>query len=235
MFLGVNNLSVSYGTNQVLRQVSFSIEKGEIVSVVGPNGSGKSTLVKALLGLIPYSGDVTVDGRPLTRGTQYIGYVPQRFDFDRTFPITVQEFLSLVHDGATKDSEQELVRDLQIDSLLTKRLGELSGGQLQRVLIVQALLSKPHILILDEPTTGIDSAGSQSFYEIIKHLNQEHQMTIILISHETEVVYNVSSRVICLDGDGGLHVESPGIESERELFVKTHHNTKTVKRNHRHT
>lgn len=96
MFLGVNNLSVSYGTNQVLRQVSFNIEKGEIVSVVGPNGSGKSTLVKALLGLIPYSGDVTVDGRPLTRGTQYIGYVPQRFDFDRTFPITVQEFLSLV-------------------------------------------------------------------------------------------------------------------------------------------
>lgn len=223
MFLEVKNLTVRYGAHLVIDKVSFSVEKGEIVSIVGPNGSGKSTLVKALLGLIPSTGEVLFEGKEMKKGAELASYVPQRFVFDTTFPITVKEFLSLTHIDLHQAEQQELLKDLHVHELFHKRLGELSGGQLQRVLIVQALLSCPKMLILDEPTTGIDVAGIKSFYEIIQHLNKEHHMTIVLISHETDVVHALSSKVVCLDL-GGYHIENPKKTSRKDLFKKTHHN-----------
>lgn len=221
-FLEVKNLSVTYGAHPVLNRVSFDVQKGEIVSVVGPNGSGKSSLVKALLGLIPSEGEVLFEGRAMEKSTELAGYVPQRFEFDTTFPITVKEFLSLTHNDLHAPEQEEIIKDLQVDVLFHKRLGKLSGGQLQRVLIVQALLSRPRILILDEPTTGIDAMGTHTFYELIQHLNREHKMTIIIISHETDVVYKLSDTVVCLDA-GGYHIENPDKGSRDDFFKKTHH------------
>ncbi|OGH68400.1 MAG: hypothetical protein A3I29_00590 [Candidatus Magasanikbacteria bacterium RIFCSPLOWO2_02_FULL_44_11] len=224
-FLDVNNLSVSYSSQPVLDRVSFNVEKGEIISVVGPNGSGKSTLVKALLGLIPSTGEVSLSGQKMIRSSALAGYVPQRFEFDKTFPLTVHEFLSLTHRNLADSEKKELIEDLQVDGLFRKKLGSLSGGQLQRVLIVQALLARPQILILDEPTTGIDVKGTQDFYKLIQHLNQEHQVTIMLVSHETDVAYSLSDKVLCLD-NLAYHLEYPKRGTRDDLFKKTHHDDK---------
>src|SRR3989338_2803096 len=224
-FLDVNNLSVSYSSQPVLDRVSFNVEKGEIISVVGPNGSGKSTLVKALLGLIPSTGEVSLSGQKMIRSSALAGYVPQRFEFDKTFPLTVHEFLSLTHRNLADSEKKELIEDLQVDGLFRKKLGSLSGGQLQRVLIVQALLARPQILILDEPTTGIDVKGTQDFYKLIQHLNQEHQVTIMLVSHETDVAYSLSDKGLCLD-NLAHHLEYPKRGTRDDLFKKTHHDDK---------
>lgn len=221
-FLEVIDVSVVYGTNLILNKVSFSIEQGEVVSIVGPNGTGKSTLVKAILGLVSYKGEVLFEGKKITKSTALFGYVPQRFEFDITFPITVREFLSLRHSNLDSSDGKELLHDLLVDGFLEKKLGSLSGGQLQRVLIAQALLAKPKILIFDEPTTGVDEAGVHNFYEIIDHLNREHNITIVLISHETDVVYRLSDKVVCLDKQS-YHVELPKKGSAKDLFNKTHH------------
>lgn len=199
-FLSLKNVSVDFNGLRVVDDVSFDVQKGEIVSLIGPNGSGKTTLIRAMLGLIPYQGKIQLRGKTLSDNLSAVGYVPQRFDFDKTFPLSVQEFLNLFprRFDSIRD-EQALCEELRVDALLDKKLGELSGGQLQRVLIAQALLKNPELLILDEPTSGVDAEGMKTFYEIVEHLNREHGATIILISHELSMVYALASSVVCLN------------------------------------
>ena len=204
-FLSLKNVSVDFNGIRVVDDVSFDVQKGEIVSLIGPNGSGKTTLVRAILGLVPCSGKILFKGRAVdaVRESSFlnaIGYVPQRFDFDKTFPLSVREFLDLFprRFDSIRD-QQALCEELHVDVLLDKKLGELSGGQLQRVLIAQALLKNPELLILDEPTSGVDAEGMKTFYEIVEHLNREHGATIILISHELSMVYALASSVVCLN------------------------------------
>jgi zinc transport system ATP-binding protein len=195
--LEVQDLSVNLGGLNIIKNVSFDLDQGDILSVIGPNGSGKTTLVKAILGLVAYKGKVSVNGKPVNKALDLIGYVPQRFYFDRNFPITVEEFLSLSFKG--KDLKNNKVCDqLKVDDLYSKMIGALSGGQLQRVLIARAMLNNPKLLIFDEPTTGIDVGGQDSFYEMASHLNKDHGVAIILISHEVNVVFKYSDKVLCL-------------------------------------
>lgn len=197
----VKNLSVKYGNTVVLKNISFSINEGSITVILGPNGSGKTTLLKAMLGLAPMSeGEVLIAGQPIGGSGQVVGYVPQRFSFDKTFPLTVEEFLNLsLVDPAKQKNIGEFLDDVGMKNDTGKLLGSLSGGQLQRILIVRALINDPKILFFDEPVSGIDLEGEKTFYELISHLNQGHQITAIIVSHEIDVVYDFANHVLCLN------------------------------------
>lgn len=198
--LSVKNLSVSFHGRAVVDDISFELERGDILAVIGPNGSGKTTLLKAILGLVLYQGEVRWERRVR------VGYVPQHFDFDRVFPITVHEAFLLrvahgfwIHSAAADEEIHTALRQVGADSLIDKRIGELSGGELQRVLIAYSLIGKPEILFFDEPATGIDIGGEETVYNLIHKLAHEAHLTVFLISHDLDVVYRHASAVLCLN------------------------------------
>ncbi|MFQ6552155.1 metal ABC transporter ATP-binding protein [Aestuariibius insulae] len=192
--IAAENITIRHGARIVLKDVSMSISEREIVTIVGPNGSGKTTLLRALIG-----------SQPLTQGSirrasnLRTGYVPQGLHVDPALPITVARFLSLPrrHDAGTI---KEVLSQSGADGLQNRALSELSGGQLQRVLLARALLGRPQLLLLDEPTTGLDQPGSAAFYRRIESLRQEIGCAVLLVSHELHVVMSASDRVICLNG-----------------------------------
>ena len=188
------NMSAGYGALPALHGVDFTIDRGEIVTVVGPNGSGKSTLVKALMGMIP-----ATSGRVKRAPGLSIGYVPQALRIDATLPLTVARFLSLPKARPSADITAMLGR-VGVPGLEDRQMTQLSGGQFQRVLLARALLARPEILILDEPTQGLDQPGVSSFYRLIEEVRQEMGCAILLVSHDLHVVMSASDRVICLNG-----------------------------------
>ena len=201
MLLEIKKLNVFYGDNQVLKDVSFGVEEGKVVALIGPNGGGKTTLFRAILGAIPYEGSI------LWHKKIKIGYVPQRFDFDFTFPLTVFELFLLRTNYkdfwlARPKIKREIKNTLAhagASHLMYKRLGELSGGELQRVLIAYAIFGQPNVLLFDEPTSGIDIEGEATAYNLIKHLAKELKLTVLLISHDLNVVYEYVDEAICLN------------------------------------
>jgi len=195
----VDDLSMAFGGQTVLAHVSLTLEQGEIVTIVGPNGSGKSTLLRVILGaLAPQSG--RVDHAPNLR----IGYVPQKLAIDPTLPITVQRFLRLERGVRRGDCAAALMR-VGAQNLMQTALRDLSGGQMQRVLLARALLAKPQVLLLDEPTQGLDQPGSANFYRLIEDLRRDLNCAVLMVSHELHVVMSASDRVICLNGHVCCH------------------------------
>ena len=197
--LKVENLNVAFDGNKILEDLSFEIKKGDITAVIGPNGAGKTVLFRALLKLIPYSGEISWAG-----GVK-VGYVPQRFIVERHMPLNVREFLSY---KAGKNKIAEVLKWVGlynhdehhlIHHLLNRSLGVLSGGELQKVLIAFALLGNPNVLLFDEPTTGVDIGGEETIYNLLKKLRDEHDLTIIFISHDIHVVYQYANNVLCLN------------------------------------
>ena len=214
----VKDLSVQFGSNTAIDNVSFNVAHGDIAMIIGPNGCGKSTLVKAMLGLVPYKGEVRILGEKTKDVLSDVAYVPQTFSFDKTFPITVEEFLKL----SPKANEARIAKALDevgMDKYRLRQLGKLSGGQLQRVLIASAILQFPKVLFLDEPTSGIDQEGIKEFYEVISHLNKNHDVTIVMVSHEVNVVYSFAKTVICLNKDVVCFGKPKEVLS-KEVFVK---------------
>ena len=195
------DLWLSFGSEEpVLQGVSFSVPQGSITAIIGPNGSGKTTLLKVLLGfLLPQKGKVWVLGKTPQQARGEVAYVPQRFTFDKTFPITVLEFLQLSHPRCPGEKINEYLSHLGVGDTLHTKLGSLSGGQLQRVLIERSMLGDPKVLFLDEPAAGIDIAGAQTFYELVLHLHQKHGSTVVMVSHELDVVANYADLVLCLN------------------------------------
>jgi len=190
-------VSVTVGGRQVVRDVSLEIVPGEIVGVIGPNGGGKSTLLKAILELLPYEGSI---GRK--EGITF-GYVPQYFDFDRTIPMTVRELFRLRSGGLLfsrrSDTQlQALLADVGAKKTFRKRLGVLSGGELQRVLIALALMSEPDVLILDEPSSGIDVGGEEVIFTLITDLAQKRAMTILFVSHDVDIIKRFATTSLCV-------------------------------------
>jgi zinc transport system ATP-binding protein len=198
--LTVINLSVVLDGVQILRDISFTLKHGEALAVIGPNGAGKTILFRALLGLLPYTG--IVSWRPGAK----IGYVPQRFSVDRSAPITVMEFF-LLQSPRFWRPRAEFVSHLNHEltlmgldgNVLRKNLGELSGGETQRLLIAWALLQHPDVLMLDEPTAGVDAGFEETVYAILRRLQEERGATLLLISHDLSVVYRYAQRVLCLN------------------------------------
>ncbi|WP_376871533.1 metal ABC transporter ATP-binding protein [Albirhodobacter sp. R86504] len=187
-------ITVRHGGQAVLQAVDFRIERGEIVTVVGPNGSGKTSLVRALIGLTPPSEGKVVQAKGLT-----IGYVPQKLHIDVTLPMTVRRFLSLPKRTSDAEATAALVRT-GVGGLEQRQIAGLSGGQFQRVLLARALLTKPDILILDEPTQGLDQPGVAAFYRLIEQVRSETGVAVLMVSHDLHVVMSSSDRVICLNG-----------------------------------
>lgn len=195
----VDHLSVRYDGQIVLKDLSLEIQKGEIVAVIGPNGSGKTTFIRAVLGLIPYQGVVQINGKPIQSSLTKIGYVPQTFSFDRSIPMTVGEFLTLSYKKVKPRKLKHALLEVDMRHYENHQIGSLSGGQFQRVLIARSILNDPFILVLDEAISEIDTVGAKSFYDIISHLNKVHETTVILISHEIQMIYKFADHIICLN------------------------------------
>lgn len=191
--ISASEIHVTFGGAKVLDGVDVAIEPGEIVTLVGPNGSGKSTLVKVLLGVVrPDSGKVA-----RARGLR-IGYVPQRLHIDPSLPMTVARFLSLPKRQARGDIEK-VVQRTGIAGLEARQMSDLSGGQFQRALLVRALLTSPQLLVLDEPTQGLDQPGEAGFYELLARVRAETGVGVFMVSHDLHVVMSASDRVVCLN------------------------------------
>jgi zinc transport system ATP-binding protein len=198
--LRVEDLSVTLEEHPILRNVSFALKQGEAFAVIGPNGAGKTLLFRALLGLVPHAGVVEWQA-----GVK-IGYVPQSFSVDRSAPISAMEFFLLQSSSFwrptrafTGELEQEL-KSMGLDrGVLDKGLGELSGGETQRILIASALLQKPTVLLLDEPTAAVDAGFEETVYALLHRVQTERGTTLLLISHDLSVVYRYAQRVLCLN------------------------------------
>lgn len=233
MLISAENLSVTHGVSPVLRDVDFAIERGEIVTVIGPNGSGKSTLIRALLGVLKPSA-----GRVKRAKGLRIGYIPQKLSIDTSLPMTVRRFLSLPHRIADAQARAALART-GVSGLESRQMVDLSGGQFQRVLLARALLAEPDILILDEPTQGLDHPGIISFYQLIEQVRQDLGCAVLLVSHDLHVVMGASDRVICLNGHiccqgtPSIVINAPeyqalfGINDAAALAIYEHHHDHT--------
>ena len=205
----INNIGVKIGNDVILKDVSIHIHCGELTVIIGRNGAGKSTLLKAILGEIPHTGDISfVDKKDNITRKIKIGYVPQSINVERHMPTTVYDlFASCISDIPVflkKDKKlyKEIKEQLNIfgaDELIDKSIGELSGGELQRVLIAIATKPIPNLLILDEPVSGIDENGTRSFYKILQELKNKYDMSIILVSHDFELTKQYADKVILLD------------------------------------
>jgi len=190
----VEQLSVSYGAHRALHDVNLVVEPNEIVTIVGPNGSGKTTLLRAIVGAIP-----ATRGSVVKKPGLRIGYVPQRLHVDPTFPITVARFIDLPR-GVDKNTVNASLERAGVPDIASRQMSRLSGGQLQRVLLARALAGSPDLLLLDEPTQGLDQPASAAFYRLIEDVRRETGCSILMISHELHVVMAASDRVICLNG-----------------------------------
>jgi zinc transport system ATP-binding protein len=191
--IAAQNITVRFGGSNVLENVTLALEPGEIVTVLGPNGSGKSTLLRALLGILPLAG-----GQVQRRADLKIGYVPQRLAMDHSMPMTVRRFLSLPHKVSAADALDALEK-VGMSGTEQRQMIDLSGGQFQRVLLARALLSKPHLLMLDEPTQGLDQPGEAAFYRLIDEVRGQTGTAVLMVSHDLHVVMAASDRVICLN------------------------------------
>ncbi len=238
-------VSFSYGDTLVLDNITFSVEKGDLLGMIGPNGAGKTTLFSCMLGLLGnYRGTIRIFGYDI-RGSngrkiyQKIGYIPQRKNIDSNFPATIEEIVSLgitVKSKNDKNDKNRIASALNTVGLLgfkERRIGELSGGQQQRVLIAKAIVNEPELLILDEPETGIDLETQNRFYALLKKLNQEQNITIIWSSHDLDAVNKLASRVACVNRSMFFHgethefFENPDLlkaysESSMQVHMHTH-------------
>jgi zinc transport system ATP-binding protein len=208
--LSVDHLSVRFGASEVLRDVSLAVEPGEIVTIVGPNGSGKTTLLRAIVGAVPLA-----TGQVRKKPGLVLGYVPQRLHIDPTLPITVARFLRLPGGAAAADCAAALAR-AGVPEIGPQQMSDLSGGQLQRVLLARALVARPHLLMLDEPTAGLDQPGSAAFYRTIDEVRRDTGCAVLMISHELHVVMAASDRVICLNGHVCCHGTPEHVSSAPE-------------------
>ncbi|SDZ81269.1 metal ABC transporter ATP-binding protein [Rubrimonas cliftonensis] len=186
-------LGVRHGATQALRDVDFEVRAGEIVTLIGPNGSGKTTLLRALIGAAaPSAGTVT-----RAKGLR-IGYAPQRLALDRTMPMTVARFLALGGGGRTERAAA--LEEVGAPDIAERQLAALSGGQFQRALLARALLRKPTLLALDEPTQGLDQPGVAAFYALVARVRRTLGCAVLMVSHDLHVVMRESDRVVCLNG-----------------------------------
>lgn len=209
----VENLGFDYGEGWVFHKLDLAIPKGDFVAVIGANGAGKSTLMKMLANVIPPTvGEIYYYGQPIEKFTEWqkIGYVAQNpVRMQRSFPISVEEVVSLgLLDGSIGlpffSSEQkarvkELLSQFQLESFRHRKIGELSGGQQQRVFLARAMVKRPEILLLDEPATGIDTGSKEALYAMLKRINSEQDVTIIMISHDLELAAEAAKSALCIN------------------------------------
>lgn len=191
--VSLKKISVSFGQRRVLSDVSLSLRPGRILTLLGPNGAGKSTLVRVVLGLVAPDEGVIKRDRNLR-----IGYVPQKLHLDATLPLTVSRFMRL-RPGTRKADILPALKRVQAGHLIDAPMQKLSGGETQRVLLARALLNKPQLLVLDEPTQGVDVNGQVALYDLIDKLRQELDCAVLMVSHDLHLVMAKTDDVLCLN------------------------------------
>jgi zinc transport system ATP-binding protein len=204
----LDNVSFSYTSEEVIKDVTLQIHKGDYVGIIGPNGGGKSTILKLMLGLLkPAKGTVKLFGQDIKHFKDWskIGYVPQKTYFDMNFPVTVEEVVAMGRYGKiglfhfpTKEDDkkvQQALEQVEMHQFRKRQIGDLSGGQQQRVFIARALVVEPEVVFLDEPTVGVDVKTQQQFYKLLRKLNGELDLTLVLVSHELDVIAHESTEL----------------------------------------
>jgi zinc transport system ATP-binding protein len=204
----INGLTVNLGGNLILDNVDLHIHCGEIIAIVGPNGAGKTTLLRAILGEVPYRGEmISLIGGGQSRKPR-MGYVPQKLQFDLDSPVSVADLVATaisnqpVWLGLSRKILENIKKILEVfsaDHLIKRRIGELSGGELQRVLLAIAMTSKPELLLLDEPSSGVDVKGLALFYQLVRDLRKQHDISVILVTHDLPGISRYVDRVVLLN------------------------------------
>jgi zinc transport system ATP-binding protein len=208
----LNNVCFSYTNEEVIKDVSLQIHKGDYVGIIGPNGGGKSTLLKLMLGILkPEEGSIKLFGTNMRdfKDWSRIGYVSQRASIEMNFPVTVEEIvamgrygkLGLFHFPAKEDKEKAQWALEQVDMVEFKnrQINDLSGGQRQRVFIARALATEPEVIFLDEPTVGVDVKTQKQFYNFLRKLNKDLEVTLVLASHELDVVAHEATELVYIN------------------------------------
>jgi zinc transport system ATP-binding protein len=202
LVLDIQNLSYSYAAGQsIFEKINFGVRTGEFAGLIGENGSGKSTLLKLIIGSLKLQlGNIKIFDQPLTDFDQYhkVGYLPQQLTFDTHFPTNVSEILNFYGYNKSDTEHRQILDRLGLYELFAHRLDQLSGGQRQRVYISLSLFTKPQLLLLDEPTVGVDTHYQKEFYEFLQYLNKQKGMAILLVSHDTDVLEYYADKIYCL-------------------------------------
>ncbi|RKD27042.1 zinc ABC transporter ATP-binding protein [Ammoniphilus oxalaticus] len=222
-----------YGPNQVLQDISFIVEAGDYVGLVGPNGSGKSTLLSIILGLIkPQQGEVFLFGQPISmfKDWRQIGYVSQKANsFNSGFPATVFEVVSMGLYGklglfrrpskADKEMVVEAIEQVGLTAFTDRNIGKLSGGQQQRAFIARAIVAKPRLLILDEPTVGVDTESVDRFYQLLARLHEQYELTLLMVSHDIGMMTRHVTQVACLNKRIYFHGEPSEFQEKQDQIL----------------
>jgi len=244
--LEVSDLVVGYDNHLAVDKISFDVQEGDVLGIVGPNGAGKTTLFRAILGLQKYSGRIKLFGLEDSKYHQLlplIGYVPQKVIFEPNFPASVYDVVSMgiisnkklvrgakfvqqcgccwnqIYSSLGSNNKiMTALKTVGLEYLKNRRIGELSGGELQRVFIAKSLVRDPLLLILDEPVTSVDVESQTKFYELIKKINQENQITIVWSSHDLDAISKYASRVACMNKKLFFHGEKEKFFSNKDLL-----------------
>ena len=245
--LEVEDLIVGYDNHRAVDKINFDVQEGDLLGIVGPNGAGKTTLFRAILRLQKYSGKIKLFGLENSNYRSLlplIGYVPQNVAFEPNFPATVYDVISMgiisnkklvkgakivqqcgccwnrIYSdlGKNKDKVITALNTVGLESLKNRRIGELSGGELQRVFIAKSLVKDPLLLILDEPVTSVDVESQTKFYDLIKKINQENQITIVWSSHDLDAISKYATRVACMNKKLFFHGEKEEFFSNKDLL-----------------
>ena len=193
VLLGLKNISVSFNGKNVIKDVSFDLYPGKIVTLIGPNGAGKTTLLKIILGIVPPD-----EGSVWKKDGLKIGYVPQKLNLPKSIPLTVERFLCLEKPYPRSELLQAL-KETGAENLIDQSIHPLSGGEMQRVMLARTLIKQPDLLVLDEPAQGLDPTGEDRFYALLTRLNKTKGCSILMVSHDLHVVMATTDRVICLN------------------------------------
>jgi zinc transport system ATP-binding protein len=192
IILKATNLNVVLDHQTIIENLSFEVKRGEVLTILGPNGAGKSVLLKTLLGLLPYQGQIE-----WAKGIK-LGYVPQRLPFIKDIPLRIKDFFDLKR-SSEKETKEILDSVGFREDFLWRKIGDLSSGQFQRILIAWGLVGNPQVLLFDEPTAGIDMSGEETIYNFLAKLQKDTDLTVLLVTHDLSVVYKFSTEVICLN------------------------------------
>ena len=228
--LEIQGLSKSYGKNMAVDNVGFTVPDGQVGILLGPNGAGKSTIIKSIAGLLRYKGVIRIQGLPARtveakKVFAYVPEIPNMFD-----ALTVREHIEYVriayNSGITDDEVEQILKEFEMDDKLDRRLCDLSGGELQRVLLAVATHPAPELLILDEPVSGIDSNGMSVFYEKLDKLKRERDMAILMVSHDLHYVAQHADKMLLIDqtvlssGTPQQVMASEAFQKEFNVFTK---------------
>lgn len=245
----LNNVSFRYGQRRVLTDIHLTLKQGEFLGLVGPNGSGKSTLIKIILGLLkPEQGEVRLFGQPIEQFREWwkIGYVSQKANsFNSGFPATVFEVVSMGLYGKMglfswmgrreKERVKEAIKQVGLTEYMKQPIGKLSGGQQQRAFIARALVSDPQLLILDEPTVGVDSQSVEQFYHFLQEMHRNEGISILMVTHDVSVMTSHVDRIACLNKK--LHFHGPPkeyVENQDRIIQQVYGHDVHVIEHHHH-